>query len=102
MSARKPRIHIPRNPEELIKLVKKLCKKHLDDGPESPLLELKMDDFKFLCEQAEKQHTIGEDYRQKAEQSTELRDQALGLHTTSTEDRTARWYAMAARDVLLG
>ena len=103
MAARKPRVEVPRNPDALIKLLKKLCAKHAADGANSPLKDLEnIGDLPGLCDAADKEHVAGEDFRQQAEQCTERRDKALGLHTSAVEEGTALWHLMAVRDVLLG
>lgn len=102
MAAKKPRVVIPRNPELLIKLLKKVVKKHQDDAVKSPLKDFDMSKLGGMTTEADKQHTDGEDYRKKAEACTQLRDKALGLHTTSVEEGTALWVLMSVRDLLMG
>lgn len=102
MAAKKPRVVIPRNPELLIKLLKKVVKKHQDDAASSPLKDFDMSTLSGMATEADKQHTDGDDFRKKAEACTQLRDKALGLHTTSVEEGTALWTLMAARDLLMG
>ena len=102
MAARKPRVEIPRNPEELIKLLKAVTKKHDADGASSPLKDMNISAVKAQTAEADKQHTDGESFRKKAEDCTQARDKALGLSKKAVEDGTAIWHVMAMRDVLMG
>lgn len=102
MAARKPRVEIPRNPEELIKLLKAVTKKHDADGATSPLRDMAISTVKGQMVEAEKQHTDSEAFRKKSEECTQARDKALGLSKKAIEDGTALWHVMAMRDVLMG
>ena len=100
MAARKPRIVIPRNPDELIKLLKLVLDKHAADGASSALKDVEMSPLGAMTATADKENKDGEAFRKKAETCTELRDQALGLHTKSIEAGTALFILLKVRDTL--
>jgi hypothetical protein len=102
MPARKPRVRIPRTPEGLLTLTERLCARHEADAAASPLAGLDMARLKANGTQARAEHGRASELRKKAEQCTELRDRALGIASARTEEGTALFTVLAARDVLLG
>ena len=102
MAARKPRIEIPKNPDDLIKLLEKVTTKHEKDAANSPLKDLEMSPFKSLTAEAKKQHSDGEDFRKKAESCTQARDLALGTGRKAVEKGTALFILLKIRDTLMG
>lgn len=102
MAARKPRVRIPRTAEGLLTLTERLCARHDADAAASPLAGLDMARLKANCTLAKTEHGRASEFRQKAEQCTEVRDRTLGIASAKTEEGTALFTVLAARDVLLG
>ena len=102
MAARKPRIEIPSNPEELIALLEKVLAKHGKDAANSPLKDLAMSPLGSLTAEAKKQHADGKDYSKKSETCTQARDLALGASKGAVERGTARFILLQIRDTLMG
>jgi hypothetical protein len=95
-----PRIEIPKNPEECIKLAGKVVAKHIADGVGSPLTGIGMADMAGKQAIADQQNTLSVSLYSQAGKATENRDNALGTDTST--QATVRFYLSAVRDILLG
>lgn len=98
------KIEMPRDPESLLALVRKIVKKHDEDKSSSLLLSF---DMTKLTEQADRiEPKIAEmlQGRKNAEQATQTRDRALGLAKgqTSKTRGTVLFLVASIRDILLG
>lgn len=102
MAASNFRIDIPGNPDDLIKLGKKLKEKHVALGDASPIKGVKdIDQFPAKLETADTQNDLSKQLYKDAEKATQNRDLPLG-HVGQLREQTVRYYVTSARDVLLG
>ena len=96
------RIDVPGNPDDLIKLAKKIRDKHVALGDDSPIKGLKnMDQFAGKLTTADTKNEASKQLYKDAEQATQDRDLTLG-QTGQLREQTVRYWVTSARDVLQG
>lgn len=98
------RVIIPDNVIEKIELSDRVIAKHLADGAGSQLLGLNMADFEGKNTISKTKHALAKQLERDAENATEDRDLALGIHESQNAQTpgTVDFYLRSIRDVLLG
>lgn len=99
MARKTVRAKIPANPDERLKLLKKVLAKHEADGTSSPLNALAMDVLEAKTEEADSAHQEADRLYKLAEIETKKRDAAFG---TAQNPDTAVFILSQARAILLG
>lgn len=104
MSKNNVRVVLPRNPDKLLALAKKIVEKHNSDGASSKLSSINMADMEAKLIDAGKANDNALTFRKKAENETEKRDLQLGIskEQNSSTEGTVLYYTASVRDVLLG
>ena len=83
MARKTTRVDIPGNPDELLKLLGQVLKKHEADGANSPLKSLDMTLFASLLATASAANDASADLYRQAKIQTDIRDAAFGTIQTS-------------------
>ncbi|MBK5285103.1 MAG: hypothetical protein JJE25_06840 [Bacteroidia bacterium] len=97
-------VEVPADAPGMISLAKLILKKHVLDGPASPLAGLNMADFDAKETIAADKDTEGKQLNRDKEKATGERDHALGIAKGQKVDSpgTVKFYTVSSRDVLLG
>lgn len=105
MSKNNLRVIIPREPEKLVELAKRIIKKHEEDGVASPLRFLDMDAFKSNVLEGEKNYLEARQLMRDAEEKMAKGHFALGTGRKmrgSDNPQSAKQIIRSVRDILLG
>ena len=104
MAKSKFRVVIPENPEKLLVLMKLVLEKHLQDGIDSPLNALVMDEYQSKVEAADGDQTLGSSLKKEGEKVIQSRNLNLGVAKGQKSNTigTGLFHLKSIRDLLLG
>ncbi len=98
------RVVIPKNPDKMIVLAKKVVAKHIADGVSSVLKDMDMTDMGTKTTAADTLAISADALHKSAEEENEKRNKVLGImrDQNSTTEGTLYFYLTSVRDILLG